>query len=114
MLTNLGATIRKDKERIADIERREKRTAEAKDNGGVAVRVVGDYCTVTFAEKPKRGIINTLKAAGFHWSGGSWHGLVVSLSEVICDGQTQDFGDVGAIRAAIEKAESVPVSRIID
>lgn len=51
-LTNLGAVIRKDKERIADIERREKRTAEAKDNGGVTVRVVDDYCTVTFAEKP--------------------------------------------------------------
>ncbi len=110
VLTNLGAAIRKDKERIADIERREKRTAEAEDNGGVAVRVGGDYCTVTFAEKPKRGIINALKAAGFHWSGGSWHGRVVSLSEVICDGQTQDFGDVGGIRAAIEKAESVCVS----
>lgn len=103
MLTNLGAAIRKDKERIADIERCEKRTTEAKDNGGVAVRVMGDYCTVTFAEKPEREIINTLKAAGFHWGYGSWHGRVVSLSEVICDGQTQGFGDVfGAIRAAIE------------
>jgi hypothetical protein len=92
-LTNLGAAIRKDKERIADIERREKRTAEAKDNGGVVVRVMGDFCTVTFAEKPEREILNALKAAGFHWSGGSWHGRVASLSE----------GDVfGAIRAAIE------------
>jgi hypothetical protein len=102
-LTNLGATIRKDKERIADIERRAKRTADAKDNGGAAVQVIGDYCTITFAEKPEREILNALKAAGFHWGAGSWHGQIASLSEVVCDSQTQEFVDVfGAIRAAIE------------
>lgn len=74
MLTNLGATIRKDKERIADIERRAQRAAEAEDNGGVVVRRIGEYCTVTFAQKPERAILNALKAAGFRWAGGSWHG----------------------------------------
>lgn len=103
VLTNLGAAIRKDKERIADIERREKRTAEAKDNGGVTVRVADDYCTVTFAEKPEREIINALKAAGFHWGSGSWHGRVSSLNEVIYDGQGQESEDVfGPIRAVIK------------
>jgi hypothetical protein len=94
VLTNLGAAIRKDKERIVEIERREKRTAEAEDNGGVAVRVVGDYCTVTFAEKPEREILNALKGAGFRWSGGSWHGQLESLSALDCEGQGKDFGNV--------------------
>lgn len=101
VLSNLGASIRKDQERIADIERRAKRTAEATDNGGVAVRVVGDYCTVTFAEKPEREIINALKAAAFRWGGGSWHGRHASLSEV-CGGQAHEFRDMlAALRAAL-------------
>ncbi len=114
VLTNIGAAIRKDKERIADIERRQKLIEEAKSNGGVTVRAVDDYCTLTFAEKPERKIIDALKAAEFHWGGGSWHGRVASLNEIICDGQGQEFRDVfGAIRGAIE-SESVRVCRIIN
>jgi uncharacterized protein DUF3560 len=79
VLTNLGAAIRKDQKRIADIERRANQTAEAEDNGGVVVRCTGDYCAVTFAEKPERAILDTLKASGFRWSGGSWHGRVDAL-----------------------------------
>jgi hypothetical protein len=79
VLTNLGATIRKDQERVADVDRRTKRTAEAEANGGVAVRCTGDYCAVTFAEKPERAVLDALKAAGFRWSGGSWHGRVDAL-----------------------------------
>lgn len=103
VLTNIGGAIRKDKERIADIERRERLTAEAKGNGGVAVRVMDDYCTLTFAEKPEREIIDALKAAKFYWSSGSWLGRVTSLKEVSCDGQDQKCRDVfEAIRAVIE------------
>lgn len=84
VLTNLNATIRKDKERIAEIERRARRAAEAEDNSGVVVVVVvvrttGEYCTVTFAQKPDRAILNALKAAGFRWAGGSWHGRADAL-----------------------------------
>ena len=103
VLSNLGAAIRKDKERIADIERREKRTAEAKDNGGVTVRAVDGYCTITFAEKPEREIIDALKAAGFHWGSGSWHGQVASLEEVISTSQDQKSKDVlGPIYSVIK------------
>ena len=73
VLTNLGAAIRKDKERITDLERREKRTSEAESNGGVAVRVVQDYCMVTFAEKPAREIIHVLSLLGS--AGVTGHGV---------------------------------------
>lgn len=66
VLTNLDATIRKDKERIAEIERRARRAAEAEDNSGVVVRTTGEYCTVTFAQKPDRAILNALKAVIVH------------------------------------------------
>lgn len=79
VLTNLGAAIRKDKERMAEIERRAERSAEAEANGGITVSYSGDYCTVTFAEKPERSVLDALKASGFRWSGGSWHGRADGL-----------------------------------
>lgn len=73
-LSNLNGRIQADKKRIASIkyqnERREK--AAASDTG---VSIVGqDFVAVTFAEKPARSVLDALKAAGFHWSGGSWCG----------------------------------------
>lgn len=73
-LTNLGGNIRRDRERIKDIEAKRARTAEAEAAGGVAIQASGEYARVTFAEKPERSVIDALKAAGFHWSGGSWLG----------------------------------------
>jgi hypothetical protein len=29
---------------------------------------------VTFAEKPRRELLNELRGAGFRWAGGSWQG----------------------------------------
>ena len=77
-LTNLGARIRADKERIAEIQRRTARTDRAEAAGGVSIE--GDvYVRVTFAEKPDRAVLDALKAAGFRWGGGSWVGARAAL-----------------------------------
>jgi hypothetical protein len=73
-ITNLGATIRTDKKRIEEVKRRQARAQRAEAAGGVTVDGKGDFVTVTFSEKPSRATLDALKAAGFHWGGGSWSG----------------------------------------
>lgn len=77
-LTNLGARIRADRERIAEIQRRQARTAAAETNGGVVIEG-GDWIRVTFADKPDRETLDALRAAGFQWGGGSWTGQRCNL-----------------------------------
>jgi len=77
-LTNLRANIRRDRERLAQIKaQRERAAVAASAPGGVAIEAAGDngeYVRVTFAEKPDRGVLDALKAAGFWWAKGSWVG----------------------------------------
>lgn len=73
-LTNLGARIRADKERIVEIERRTTRTAEAESMGGVLIEGDDAWVRVTFAENPGHAILDALKTAGFRWGDGSWIG----------------------------------------
>lgn len=72
-LSNLGAEIRRCEKRIEDVKARRKRSELADAAGGMAI-TGAEYVCVTFAEKPSREIIDALKAANFHWSGGSWRG----------------------------------------
>jgi hypothetical protein len=80
-LTNLGARIRADRERIEEIKRRNGRTQAAAEAGGVLVRISGEWSTVTFAEKPERSVIEELKAAGYGWGSGRWSGYSARLPE---------------------------------
>ena len=76
-MTNLGARIRADRERIEQIKARTARSEQAEQAGGVLVEVKPEwrgYCRVTFAEKPERAIIDALKASGFVWGAGHWSG----------------------------------------
>jgi hypothetical protein len=76
-LTNLGARIRADKERIKLVEARTSRQEQAEAKG---VLIEGaEYVRVTFPEKPERSILDALKAAGFYWSQGSWCGYRAKL-----------------------------------
>lgn len=85
-LTNLGARIRSDRERVEEIKRRATRTAEAEAAGGVTVRDVGsEHVTVTFAEKPERSVLEALKSAGFCWGGGCWLGYRERLPVVVLE-----------------------------
>jgi len=82
-LTNLGARIRADRERIEEVKARSARATKAEEAGGVVVEGTGDYCRVTFAEKPEREVLDALKAAGFVWGGGSWTGLREKLPAAV-------------------------------
>jgi hypothetical protein len=88
-MTNLRANIRRDYERIEEIKRRTQRVQAAENAGGVVVSGTGEYVSVTFAEKPDRSIINALKAANFHWSGGSWLGKRSALPAEIAETEAQ-------------------------
>ena len=81
-LTNLGARIRTDRERIEEIKRCQGRTERAEAAGGVVVEG-GEYVRVTFAEKPEREILDALRAAGFQWSSGSWVGARAKLPAAV-------------------------------
>jgi hypothetical protein len=84
-LTNLGANIRRLKERMKDIKVRQQRIEQAETNGGVSIvrNESANWCTVTFAEKPEREILDALRAAGYHWGGGSWNGYLDKLPEIV-------------------------------
>lgn len=72
-LTNLGAEIRRAKERIKDVGTRTARTERAEASGGYVVE--GErWVSVTFAEKPSRTVLDALRGAGFYWNGGAWNG----------------------------------------
>lgn len=73
-MTNLGGRIQADKKRIFAIKARQGRASAAEAAGGVTIERGETWSRVTFAEKPPRETIEALKAAGFHWSNGSWIG----------------------------------------
>lgn len=91
-LTNLGANIRRLKERRAAIAERQRRTAAAEAApGGVTIESRGGgYCRVTFAEKPEREVLTALREAGFRWGGGSWTGLQAKLPKLGDEAHTHD------------------------
>ena len=80
-LSNLGGRIKADRDRLAQIKRQQEQQAQAEEAGGMIVTRYPDHdvCTVKFAEKPDRSIINDLKDAGFRWIGGQWNGGITKL-----------------------------------
>lgn len=74
-LSNLGGRITADKKRLVSVKNRQLRSELADKNGGTFIEnEPNGWCRVTFAEKPERSIIESLKAAEFWWSSGSWAG----------------------------------------
>lgn len=82
-LSNLGASIRQDRERVAEVKGRIERAARSEAAGGVLVEGTGEHCRVTFAEKPDRGVLDALRVAGFCWSSGSWWGRRAALPPTV-------------------------------
>ena len=89
--TNARSAIRRDRERIAEIQARAARAATAEQAGGVAIEALGaagdgeSYTRVTFAEKPAREVLEALRAAGFSWGRGSWVGKSTSLPPCVAE-----------------------------
>lgn len=84
--TNLRADIRRNQARVEEIRKVQARQQAASSSpGGVKVirHPAVDWCTVTFADKPDRSVIQALKSAGFRWGGGSWSGKTSQLPEGI-------------------------------
>jgi hypothetical protein len=71
---NLSGGNSKDRERIKAIEARAAHTREIEAAGGFLVKRTDGYAVVGFDDYPGRDIVAQLKAAGFHWRGGRWHG----------------------------------------
>ena len=80
-MQNLGANIRRLQKRLEEVTARADRYAQAAAAG---VLIEGtDYVRVTFPEKPGRDILDSLRAAGFRWSGGSWCGYRDALPDSV-------------------------------
>lgn len=79
-LSNLGQRISGDKKRLEFIKKQNETRAQAEATpNGVILKQYGEWCSVTFAEKPDRSILNTLRAASFRWGAGSWSGKLEHL-----------------------------------
>jgi len=87
-LQNLGAEIRRARQRVEEVKRRQQRSEAAEQAGGVTIErhEVVNWCRVTFAEKPEREILNALREAGYRWGGGSWQGYLDRLPACVTIG----------------------------
>lgn len=74
VLSNLSGNIKRNRDRLAEVRRRQQRQTVAEEAGGITITGSETWAVVTFAHKPEREVLDALKAAGFRWSGGSWHG----------------------------------------
>ena len=111
-LTNLGARIRTDKKRVEEIKRVQARTEKAESAGGVLIEEHGEYSWVTFAEKPSRAILDSLRAAGFHWGGGQWMGKTANLpKEVTGDLEAAVEADVDVAEVSCPECDDASVTR---
>ena len=81
---NLGGNISSDKKRLASLKTQAVlNEAAGESENGISIIDRNGWCVVTFAEKPDYSIIKELKAAGFHWSRGSWKGTRKDLPETV-------------------------------
>jgi len=89
------AAVRADKERIrAILAKRERASLAEQAPGGVLIQGA-EYVRVTFPEKPARETLNALRAAGFRWGSGSWHGRRDALPN-LTEAPTPAFAEVSS------------------
>lgn len=80
-LSNSGVEVRRCKQRIELIRKRQARAAKAEAAGGVTIErdTALNYARVTFADKPDRSVLVALRGAGYRWGQGCWQGRLSKL-----------------------------------
>ena len=104
-LTNLGGNIKRLRERITDIERQHERQEQAQNSdAGVVANAHPEYTwgSLTFAEKPSRAVLDTLHAAFWRYSAGTWSGDFSQLPANVENAAVE----WAAIQAAITTAKT--------
>lgn len=85
-ITNVGANIRRNVERLELLKIDAERVARAEAAGGREVRhLKNGYCVVTFVEKPADDVLEALRAGGYRWQRVSWVGEATKLPEIVKD-----------------------------
>ena len=82
-VTNLSGNISRNRERLAVVRQRQARQAASEATGVAVETLASGYCSVTFAEKPEREILDALRGAGCSWNKGSWWGKADALPAVV-------------------------------
>lgn len=86
VLSNLGGEITRCRKRIEYVKDLAERKAATDAAGGVLIeRDSGGYCGAQFDDYPGRAVVDSLKAAGFYWSGGRWLGHTEKLPECVLE-----------------------------
>ena len=80
VLSNLGGNIKRNRDRLAAVKRRQELAAAAEESPeGFTIIGTGEYINVVFADVPPRETREALKAAGFWYSKGRWNGQAANL-----------------------------------
>jgi hypothetical protein len=74
VLSNLGANIRRDQERLKEVRRQAALRSRVEASTAGVVVEGSEWVSVTFAEKPASAVLDALRSAGFRWGSGSWTG----------------------------------------
>jgi hypothetical protein len=106
-MDNLGANIRRLQKRSEEIKRAADLAARTDAAGGVLIIETPDHdwARVQFSEKPATAILDALRAAGWTWGSGAWHGSRSTLPAVV-----REFAAEAAAKAkeAKDYADGLP------
>jgi len=84
-LTNIGANIRRLQKRAEEVKRTAELATRTEAAGGVLIIETPDHdwARVQFSEKPAAEVLEALRAAGWSWGGGAWHGTRSTMPDVV-------------------------------
>jgi hypothetical protein len=86
-LQNIGGRFKADRDRLAQLTREREAHTKAEDAGGMLITRYPehDVCSVRFAEKPARDILDDLRGANYRFTGGAWVGTLSRLPESVAE-----------------------------
>jgi hypothetical protein len=82
-LANLSGNIKRQRDRLVAVKARQAAQARVEAAGGVLIEQHGDHVVIRFAEYPGREVVEELRAAGFHYSGGANYGPAAKVPGIV-------------------------------